>query len=742
MFEVVRPRGRRRLSVCAFAAGTIPRHSLFYLFPSAEDKENVVLDEAREPLALRTEAARATARFIASSVFSSIPETESEREQCEATVTESIEARESSIIRSRSLSLSRCRSPPLAPLCFKRVAKHQNLSPGEDEKKSNGRGGKRTLSRTMSSPSTSTSSLDSLPVRLLPLQLTPSGRPVLLPGEAERLIQDKADLVFVAPSEEERERGEEKGPKSLEDGVLRITTHRALWVDSRAAPSSGSSCSLPLESVSRVELRASRLWSSAKARLLVSVDGATGKLLLSSSSSSSRKIKVVAPGQAAIHAALQASLSAREWEKSESAEAAATSSSIKIDDAAVAAVVSMGFSASDAVAALEATAGSSLSGGGDPQEAALWLLERGEEEKKKRGQTTAAIVPSASSVGVGGLLRREAASAAAADAALESAFSDLGALMNAAAEMVELAKRYREESKARDERRRREKESSGGGGGGGGGGDGNNSSAASEAEVAADFEDELALLGVIASPVTRAATAGSEAAAAAASSSPSRFSLGIRKGDSSSSSSTRHLSLYIRELSAELSDFCQPLVAAAGGVLPLPDVYCLYNRARGAELAAPLDVVAAAEAWALLYDERAPLRLRRFGEGGGVLTVAAADQDDAAVCELLAALARGGEEDEGEEGEGKKAKRKKESPVALPAARARLLPAAWVEGLGRPLTPSDVAAAMRVPLPVAAAHLATAEAAGVLCRDDGDEGVRHFYNFFPLVEVGLTRERK
>ena len=51
-------------------------------------------------------------------------------------------------------------------------------------------------------------------------------------------------------------------------------------------------------------------------------------------------------------------------------------------------------------------------------------------------------------------------------------------------------------------------------------------------------------------------------------------------------------------------------------------------------------------------------------------------------------------------------------------------------GLGRPLTPSDVAAAMRVPLPIAAAHLATAEAAGALCRDDGDEGLRHFWNFF------------
>jgi len=613
-----------------------------------------------------------------------------------------------------------------------------------------------------SSPPPTSSPLASLPVRLLPLRLTPSGRPVLLPGEAERLIQDRADLVFVpTTAEEARAEEDERGGaggekrglllKSLEDGVLRVTTHRLLWVDARAAPSSGASCSLPLECVTRAELRATRLWSSAKARVLVAVEGATGGLLpssntspsssspSSSSSCLSREIKVVAPGQVAIHAALQASLSAREWEKKGGGEGGAASSQ-EADDAVVAAVVQMGFSVSDAVAALRATGGGD---GADPQAAALWLLERGEGGDAGGGEgwavPPAAAAPAAA--GVGGLLRREAASAAAADAALESAFSDLGALMRAAAEMVELAKRYREEARARDERRRgeaREGEGEGGGGGGAGGWQGSSSASEAEAEAAAaDFEDELALLGVIASPVTRTSTAaGGNGEAAAASSSPSRFSLlgaGSRRSAAGASSSARRtVSLFIRELSAELSDFCQPLVAAAGGLLPLPDVYCLYNRARGAELAAPSDVVAAAEAWGTLYGDRAPLRLRRLGGDGGVLAVAAADQNDGAVCELLAALARGGgggEGGEGEEGSGASA-----SASALAAlvssARARLPPAPLVPGLGRPLTPSDVAAAMRVPLPIAAAHLATAEAAGALCRDDGDEGLRHFWNFF------------
>ena len=341
-----------------------------------------------------------------------------------------------------------------------------------------------------SSPPPTSSPLASLPVRLLPLRLTPSGRPVLLPGEAERLIQDRADLVFVpTTAEEARAEEDERGGaggekrglllKSLEDGVLRVTTHRLLWVDARAAPSSGASCSLPLECVTRAELRATRLWSSAKARVLVAVEGATGGLLPSSNTSPSsssclsREIKVVAPGQVAIHAALQASLSAREWEKKGGGEGGAASSQ-EADDAVVAAVVQMGFSVSDAVAALRATGGGD---GADPQAAALWLLERGEGGDAGSGEgravPPAAAAPAAA--GVGGLLRREAASAAAADAALESAFSDLGALMRAAAEMVELAKRYREEARARDERRRgeaREGEGEGVGGGWGQGGGG------------------------------------------------------------------------------------------------------------------------------------------------------------------------------------------------------------------------------------------------------------------------------
>ena len=61
---------------------------------------------------------------------------------------------------------------------------------------------------------------------------------------------------------------------------------------------------------------------------------------------------------------------------------------------------------------------------------------------------------------------------------------------------------------------------------------------------------------------------------------------------------------------------------------------------------------------------------------------------------------------------------------------AKIAEQAGREGLGRALTSSDVAAALCVPLAIAAEHLLTAENRGVLCRDDGPEGLRFFRNFF------------
>lgn len=55
------------------------------------------------------------------------------------------------------------------------------------------------------------------------------------------------------------------------------------------------------------------------------------------------------------------------------------------------------------------------------------------------------------------------------------------------------------------------------------------------------------------------------------------------------------------------------------------------------------------------------------------------------------------------------------------------------EGLGPPVSAAEVAAALSVPLTIAAQHLATAEGKALLCRDDGPEGLRFFRNFFEEV---------
>lgn len=65
-----------------------------------------------------------------------------------------------------------------------------------------------------------------------------------------------------------------------------------------------------------------------------------------------------------------------------------------------------------------------------------------------------------------------------------------------------------------------------------------------------------------------------------------------------------------------------------------------------------------------------------------------------------------------------------------PQVCARVVQLVQGEGLGPALSSHSAAAALRVPLAIAQAHLATAEAAGMLCRDDGPEGLRYFRNFF------------
>jgi ESCRT-II complex subunit VPS36 len=157
-------------------------------------------------------------------------------------------------------------------------------------------------------------------------------------------------------------------------------------------------------------------------------------------------------------------------------------------------------------------------------------------------------------VGVAGIMHREAEKSSQTSASLAVAFRDLDNLMSMAADMVKLAEKFR----------------------GVMGPDGsillNNTVSNTEGAAATgsgeqlllDADTQLQLIAMgIASPVTKA-------------------SAGAR---------------YHQELSRQLADFLAGPLARAGGVLMLPDVYCLFNRARGSELVSPDDLLQACEAF-------------------------------------------------------------------------------------------------------------------------------------------------
>ena len=50
--------------------------------------------------------------------------------------------------------------------------------------------------------------------------------------------------------------------------------------------------------------------------------------------------------------------------------------------------------------------------------------------------------------------------------------------------------------------------------------------------------------------------------------------------------------------------------------------------------------------------------------------------------------------------------------------------------LGESITVGDTAAMLKVPLTLAHEYLLMAERKGALCRDDGPQGLRFYYNFF------------
>lgn len=154
--------------------------------------------------------------------------------------------------------------------------------------------------------------------------------------------------------------------------------------------------------------------------------------------------------------------------------------------------------------------------------------------------------------------------------------------------------------------------------------------------------------------------------------------------------------LFHQQLARQLADWLEPVLRSRGGILPLPDVFCLFNRARGSELVSPEDVLRACELWERLGC--AP-RSRRFESG--VRVAQSPDLRDDEVCATLA--------------------------DALSAGAAE----GGASGAGGRLDAFGAANVLGVAPTVAGEFLAMAEGHGIVCRDDGPDATWFYPNRFP-----------
>ncbi|CAN0543607.1 unnamed protein product, partial [Ectocarpus sp. 8 AP-2014] len=262
----------------------------------------------------------------------------------------------------------------------------------------------------------------------------------------------------------------------------------------------------------------------------------------------------------------------------------------------------------------------------------------------------------ASAAGVAGILRRQEANRKATAEIATEAFSDLKSLIDKAKEVVAVVERY---SAALQEKQKAaaagDKDEAGDGG--------------DPTREAEDLSSILQDIG-IASPVTK------------------------------TSAGTR----YHQQLARQLADFlssppgkragARTLLDMFGGMMTLPDVFSVFNRARGTELVSPADLLATAR---LLGPTKLGMSLRRFASG--VLVIQADSHSDQAVSEKL---------------------------VKAAEAEAAAAGGGWGDGL----VATQVARDLRVSATLAVEHLRTAETAGLLCRDESVEGTRFYANPF------------
>ncbi|KAK3938239.1 vacuolar protein-sorting-associated protein 36 [Diplogelasinospora grovesii] len=170
-------------------------------------------------------------------------------------------------------------------------------------------------------------------------------------------------------------------------------------------------------------------------------------------------------------------------------------------------------------------------------------------------------------------------------------------------------------------------------------------------------------------------------------------------------------SLYLSELARNLAEFLtddkRGVLKRAGGIISLVDLWAMFNRARGGvELVSPHDFEKAARLWEKL---KLPVRLRTFKSG--VMVVQGRDRTDETTIKSLLGWLRDLHE--------------------FPPERE----VAWdwrMFGIG--VTARDAAERFGWSIGVAEEELEMAEERGVLCREEGIEGLKFWINYIDTGE--------
>lgn len=202
-----------------------------------------------------------------------------------------------------------------------------------------------------------------------------------------------------------------------------------------------------------------------------------------------------------------------------------------------------------------------------------------------------------------------------------------------------------------------------------------------------------------------------EAAEATAVLSQSAAALGMVTTKDMLGSGSGSENLYVTELSRNVAEYLtddrKGVLQREGGIMSLIDLWAVFNRSRnGVELVSPSDFLKAAELWEKL---KLPVRLRRFKSG--LLVVQRYDwNDEKTIRELQTWL-----------------QELRSEPPELEVLWD------W-RTYGRGVTSQEAAQRFGWSVGVAAEELEMAEDRGVLCREEGIEGLRFWSNHITTAE--------